>query len=113
MSLENVNASGDRPLSALEILNVIRTQIKRLDEDTDTYVGDLGELNTLLCTLHWLYAMATGRMEDFHKASLAELPAEFLECMRLIESHEAVGPTDGTRAILNRWKTRGVALGLE
>jgi len=110
----NINESADRPLTAEEILNVIRTQISRLGEDTYTYVSDLGELDAVLGNLHWLYATATGRLDDYCKASLAELetPDEFFRCRQLAESHEAVGETEGTRAILERWKKRGRAIGL-
>jgi hypothetical protein len=114
MNSNNDSESDDRPLTAEEILNVIRTQIRRLDHDTYTYVGDLGELDAVLATFHWLYATATGRLDEYCKASLAETerPEEFLRYKQLAESHEPVGETEGTRAILNRWKTRGRAIGL-
>jgi hypothetical protein len=114
MSTDNVNESLDRPLTAEEILNVIRDQVSSLDKDTCTYVGDLGELDAVLAKLHWLYATATNRLDDYCKASLAETksPAEFLRWKQLAESHEAVGETEGTRAILERWKRRGRAIGL-
>lgn len=114
MPMSPDNESTGRLLTAEEILNVIRTHISDLDKDTYTYVGDLGELDAVLGKLHWLYAMATGRLDDYCKASLAELemPDEFLRYKQLTESHEAVGASDGTQAILNRWKKRGRAIGL-
>jgi len=114
MSPNDANQRANRPLSADEILNVIRTQISRLDHDTYNYVGDLGELDAVLATLHWLYATATGRLDEYCQASLAETerPEEFLRYKQLAESHEPVGETEGTRAILNRWKKRGRAIGL-
>ena len=114
MSPSDANERADRPLTADEILNVIRTQISRLDNDTNTYVSDLGELDAVLAKLHWLFATATGRLDEYCKASLAETerPEEFLRYKQLAESHEPVGETEGTRAILNRWKKRGRSIGL-
>jgi hypothetical protein len=108
------NESCDRPLTAEEILNVIRTHITQLEVDTYTYVGDLGELDAVLAKLHWLYATATGRLDDYCKASLAECerPEDILRYKQLTESHEAVGASEATRTILERWKRRGRAIGL-
>jgi hypothetical protein len=107
------NSASDRPLSAEEILAVIRSRINQLDRDTQFQVGDLGELDSLLFNLHWLYAKATGRVDDFVEAARNEPTSDFLRYQQLTDSHEMVHESEGTQVLLDRWKKRGRAIGLD
>jgi hypothetical protein len=104
----------NRPImTADEILNVIRDQVAELyGEMARTYVRDLGELNGALFHWHWLYATATGHMDDFCRAMQSESAAGFLRFHQLTESNELVSDSENTQAILARWKPRGEAIGL-
>ena len=99
-------------MTAEEIVTLIRETIGNIYSLPYTYVGDLGELENELFTLHWLYAHATERIDDFVAAVRNEPREQFLQFLALKQSHEAIGASDGTQQIIDRWKARGQLIGL-
>ena len=99
-------------MTAEEIVDLICDRIRNIYSLPYTYVGDLGELDGALFQLHWLYAHATGRVDDFVAAAQDESPNQFLHYQALTRSHEAIGASDATHQIIERWRGRGVRIGL-
>jgi hypothetical protein len=99
-------------MTAEEIVVLIRHQIKKVYEIPATHVSDLGELDTLLFTFHWLYANATGRLDDFVHAKATESTADFLRYMELTKSQQLVHESSGTGELIARWKKLGSAIGI-
>jgi hypothetical protein len=99
-------------MTAEEIVHLIRERIGAIYALPNTYVGDLGELDGALFQLHWLFAQATGRMDDFVAAAEDESSERFLRYMAITQSHRAIGASDETPEIIERWKARGARIGL-
>ncbi len=99
-------------MTAEEIVDLYRETIRNMYSLPHTYVRDLGELDHALSQLHWLYAHATARMDDFVAAEKSEPRELFLRFVALTQSHEAIGESDATQQIIDRWKARGHFIGL-
>ena len=100
-------------MTADGILDLVRHQVTQLyGESACTYAGYLGELDAVIFNWHWLYAHATGRVDDFVKATTTMPPNDALRLRAITESHETVGASDNTQWIIDRWKKAGDAIGL-
>jgi len=101
--------------AAPEIVSTIAVMIHSVYEAPQNAVRDVGELDAVLYTLHWLYADAVGQLDDFVRVRWTHFERDvcgFQAKLAKKESHISVDcRTDGWEFI-DEWKRLDVELGI-
>jgi hypothetical protein len=104
--------ADDRPLTADEIVGLLSEQIRRTCEQPAMYVSDVGEFDSKMFTLHWLYATSTGRLGQFCDSMANANREDFARYMSVVQSHESVSDSPNLDFLKQRWKKYSDAIGL-